>query len=146
MRSLECYLCYLKCFFPSLLCNAEHKQQKNSLRQKQPKYTFAGIIESQITRFYRICSQRTDFETACTVLFKALRKRCYSKRFLRSIKSETLANIKTSNSLNTPFKYNPNIDASSTQCERLFCPTCEYFEPRSEIVSTATKQTFKILT
>ena len=111
-----------------------------------PKHTFAGIIKSQITRFYRICSQITDFETACAVLFKALRKRGYSKRFLRSIKSETLANIKTGNSLNTPFNYDPSINASSTQCERPFCPTCEYFEPRSEIVSTATKQTFKIQT
>ena len=95
---------------------------------------------------YRICSQITDFETACAVLFKALRKRGYSKRFLRSIKSETLANIKTGNSLNTPFNYDPSINASSTQCERPFCPTCEYFEPRSEIVSMATKQTFKIQT
>ena len=74
-----------------------------------PKHTFAGIIKLQITRFYRICSQITDFETACAVLFKALRKRGYSKRFLRSIKSETLANIKTGNSLNTPFNYDPSI-------------------------------------
>ena len=101
-----------------------------------PKDTFAGIITSQIKRFYKICSQITDFETACTVLFKALRNRGYPKRFLRSIKRETLANIKTGNSLNTPFNYDPSIDASSTQCEWPFCPTCEYFEPRSEIVST----------
>ena len=93
-----------------------------------PKHTFAGIIKSQITRFYRICSQITEFKTACAVLFKALRKRGYSKQFLRSIKSETLANIKTGNSLNTPFDYDPSINASSTQCERQFCPTCEYFD------------------
>ena len=47
-----------------------------------PKHTFVGIIKSQITRFYRICSQITDFETSCAVSFKALRKRGYSKRFL----------------------------------------------------------------
>ena len=111
-----------------------------------PKHTFAGIIKSQITRYCKICSQITDFKTACTVLFNALRKRGYSKGFLRSIKSETLANIKTCNSLNTSFNYNPNIDASSTQCERPFCPNCEYFEPRSEIVRTAAKQTFKMQT
>ena len=76
---------------------------------------------------------------ACAVLFEALPKRGYSKRFLRYIKRETIANIKTGNSLKTPFNYDPNIDASSTQCERPYCPTHEYFEPRSEIVSTATK-------
>ena len=112
-----------------------------------PKHTFAGIIKSQITRFYRICSQILDFAAACAVLFNALRKRGYSKRFLRSIKSETLANIKTGNPSNTPFNYDPSINASSTQCERPFCPTCEYFEPRSEKdVSPATKQTLKIQT
>ena len=69
-----------------------------------PKHTFAGIIKSQVTRFYIICSPIADFETDCAVLFKASGKRGYSKRFLRSTKSETLANTKTSNSLNTPFE------------------------------------------
>ena len=95
--------------------------------QLSPKHIFAGMIKSQITRFYITCSQITDFETAWSVLFNALRKRGYSKRFPRSIKSETLANTKTGNSLNTPFSYDPNIDVSSTQCERPYCPTCEFF-------------------
>ena len=110
-----------------------------------PKHTFSGILKSQIIRFYRICSQFKDFEDACTTLFVALRKRGYSSRFLRSIKSQALAQIKTGNSLNTPFPYDPNTnDAFSTTCDLPHCPTCEYFGPRSEIISNVTKQGFKI--
>ena len=110
-----------------------------------PKHTFSGILKSQIIRFYRICSQITEFEKACTTLFVALRKRGYSSRFLRSIKSQALSRIKTGNSLNTPFLYDPKINnAFSTPCNLPHCPTCEYFETRSEITSSATKQGFKI--
>ena len=51
-----------KVFFK--LTDTHQLLNKSSFR---PKHTFAGIIKSQITRFYRICSQITDFETACTV-------------------------------------------------------------------------------
>lgn len=48
-----------------------------------PKHTFRGLVKSQLLRFYRICTQQTDFWTAVRILFGALRKRGYSRSFLR---------------------------------------------------------------
>lgn len=48
-----------------------------------PKHTFAGIIKSQLLRFHRICTQRTDFDKAVKILFSALSTRGYSRSFLR---------------------------------------------------------------
>ncbi|KAG7504249.1 hypothetical protein JOB18_004098 [Solea senegalensis] len=48
-----------------------------------PKHTFKGLIKSQVLRFYRICTRKEDFWVAVKTLFKALRKRGYSRSFLR---------------------------------------------------------------
>lgn len=48
-----------------------------------PKHTFAGLVKSQLLRFYRICTQRDDFLNAVGILFNSLRKRGYSRSFLR---------------------------------------------------------------
>lgn len=48
-----------------------------------PKHTFKGLIKSQLIRFDRICSFSEDFWEAKAVLFKVLRKRGYSRTFLR---------------------------------------------------------------
>lgn len=58
-----------------------------------PKHTFKGIIKSQIIRFHRISSLQSDLQESIRTLFKSLRKRNYSKRFLRSIKNSTLASL-----------------------------------------------------
>ena len=48
-----------------------------------PNHCFAGIVKSQLLRFKRICTQTADFEKACKTLFTALRKRGYTRTFLR---------------------------------------------------------------
>lgn len=48
-----------------------------------PKHTFRGIVKSQILRFKRICTREEHFREAVAILFKALRKRGYSRSFLR---------------------------------------------------------------
>lgn len=53
-----------------------------------PKHTFAGLVKSQLIRFYRICTDPSDVEKATRVLFQALRPRGYSRRSLRTIKAE----------------------------------------------------------
>ena len=53
-----------------------------------PKHTYKGLVKSQLIRFHRICTHLEDVEEATSVLFKALRPRGYSRRFLRGIKSE----------------------------------------------------------
>lgn len=54
--------------------------QKNSFH---PRHTFKGIIKSQLIRFKRICTRSRDFWEAVGTLFRALRKRGYSRSFLR---------------------------------------------------------------
>ncbi|KAK2814198.1 hypothetical protein Q5P01_000712 [Channa striata] len=48
-----------------------------------PQHTYRGLIKSQLIRFWRICTQEEDFRGAVTILFAALRKRGYSRSFLR---------------------------------------------------------------
>lgn len=48
-----------------------------------PKHTFRGLIKSQLLRFQRICTQRDTFWEAVKILFRVLRKRGYSRSFLR---------------------------------------------------------------
>ena len=56
-----------------------------------PRHTFSSIIKSQLIRFHRICSLPHHVEEATRTLFKALRPRGYSKRFLCTIKGELTA-------------------------------------------------------
>lgn len=49
-----------------------------------PTHTFRGIVKSQLLRFWRICTQKQDFNVAVGILFKALRERGYTRPFLRS--------------------------------------------------------------
>lgn len=56
-----------------------------------PKHTFKGI-KSQIIRFHRLSSS-SDFSNSVSILFTALQSRKYSKRFLRSLKNQTLASL-----------------------------------------------------
>lgn len=53
--------------------------------------TFRGIIKSHIISFHHISSNLSDFHQATHILFKALKTRGYSKRFLCKIKYDTLA-------------------------------------------------------
>lgn len=55
-----------------------------------PKHTFRGIVKSQVQRFHRICTQPEDFLEAKSTLFSALRKRGYSRSFLRSCEDRFL--------------------------------------------------------
>ena len=53
-----------------------------------PRHVFTGILRSQLLRFSRICSRPQDRYDATKELFTALRKRGYSRSFLRnSLKS-----------------------------------------------------------
>lgn len=49
-----------------------------------PRHTFRGIVKSQLLRFSKICTKQEDFWEATKVLFSALRKRGYSRSFLRN--------------------------------------------------------------
>lgn len=68
----------IKLFFKSTDTHA--LLYKNSFH---PKHTFRGIVKAQLLRFKRICTREEDFIEAVKTLFKALRRRGYSRTFLR---------------------------------------------------------------
>jgi len=51
-----------------------------------PQHIFSSIIYSQILRFKRISSFKTDFDKTCAILFSSLKDRGYSKFKLKNIK------------------------------------------------------------
>ena len=81
-----------------------------------PKHTFTGILKSQILRFHRICNNVADFDKATKILFESLAKRGYSRRFLRSVKIQTIRNIS-----------NRNRREGANKCEGNKCQTCKHF-------------------
>jgi len=60
-----------------------------------PKHTFAGLIKSQIIRFYRNSSDIQNFNRTCSILFAALKPRGYSARFLRKVKAQTVRELRS---------------------------------------------------
>ena len=84
-----------------------------------PKHTFSGILKSQIIRYDRICSDPQDLENACDILFKSLRERGYSKRYLRSIKNKTLKE----------FKQKRQLKVGSIK----LCQTCNFTQKTTQI-------------
>ena len=89
-----------------------------------PQHTFRGILKSQITRFYRICTQELDFEIACQTLFRVLRQRGYSARFLRSVKQDTIEKLKLPS-------FNPGV--GSHKCYNGSCTTCSFLLERAYV-------------
>lgn len=63
------------------------KTDKHALLHKSsfhPKHTHRGLIKSQLLRFHRICSDNSIFWEATHTLFTSLRRRGYSRTFLRN--------------------------------------------------------------
>lgn len=96
-----------------------------------PKHVFSGILKSQITRFHRICNNKNDFEEACTTLFSALRKRNYSKRFLRSVKSKTVKSLE-------------NHETKFERCNKPRCIVCQYAPSEVRTFESDLEDTFQI--
>ena len=112
-----------------------------------PKHTFGGILKSQIMRFYRICSQKSDFDAACSLLFKALKGRGYSERTLRFIKSQTLKSILSGALIKPPVlgpEPEPEAEYSVEKCDSGDCLTCSSVIECYELASNTTKFVYKI--
>ena len=81
------------------------------------------LLKSQITRFYRICS---EFEQAWSILYGALSKQNYSKRWMRRITFKPVLELKYK-ILNTELT-KPNqcpSKAGSFKCGKSQCKTCK---------------------
>ena len=103
-----------------------------------PRHTFAGIIKSQLIRYWRICSDTANFDIACSTLFTALRtKRNYSVRFLRQLKRNTVDLLIACRSDYSPV-------GVGISCQKRRCECCLYIKPQSEFGSTRTGAEFTI--
>ena len=113
-----------------------------------PKHTFSGILKSQILRFFRICSQKNDFDNAVSILFKALRKRGYSSRFLRKTKSNILKFINSGDNIKPPFlETTDNCEHYATACgNSRLCFTCKHIPNCNSVTSNTTNMSFKLQT
>ena len=110
-----------------------------------PKHTFSGILKSQITRFYRICSEPSEFEKAWSILYEALSKRNYSKRWMRRIKFKTVLELKYKILDTELTKSSPGPSkAGSFKCGKSQCKTCKIIVECQNFTSQATKDTFSI--
>ena len=109
-----------------------------------PKHTFQGILKSQISRFFRICSKITDFDEAWQILSHSLCKRNYSKRWLRHIKSKTVRELQIQQRRINPT--NPtNSQWCSKPCGISRCRSCEILCSCHNITSTVTNKTHGII-
>lgn len=90
-----------------------------------PRHTYKGLVKSQLIRFHRICTQRTDFFEAVRTLFRALRKRGYSRSFLRHC-------------LKTFHIQRPKINKE-------WIPLITTFSPRSRLLNCKLKNNYKMI-
>lgn len=110
-----------------------------------PRHTFKGVLKSQIIRYYRICSNLTDFEEAWKILYSALSKRKYSKRWLRRIKNETFLDLQTKDRINLIHNCNPSSSKmGAAPCGGKRCMTCNIVPNCQNFTSTRTNETFAI--
>lgn len=110
-----------------------------------PRHTFRGIIKSQIIRFNKICSQRYDLDKTCSVLFRALKQRGYSARFLRSIKSQTLDEINSGKLLPPPETSDQtDMEFFSEACDGPRCLCCENIIECSTVYGNTNDVAFRL--
>lgn len=84
-----------------------------------PKHTYKGIVKSQLLRFHRICSDKEHFYEATKILFTALRKRGYSRSFLRKSLKNFLKIREKSNSESRIIPLVSTFSENSIQLNRL---------------------------
>ena len=109
-----------------------------------PKHTYKGLIKSQVFRFFQICSYPDDVESACQILFKALSKRNYSKRWLRKIKNETLRILNSEERLGADFQLPTSSSSGSKPCNSRQCQTCHLVPNCQNFSGSVFEQTYSI--
>ena len=109
-----------------------------------PKHTFPGLIKSQVIRFAKICSYPEDIENACRILFNALRKRNYSKRWLRKIKNETLRDFNKDRRIAAEFQNPTSSNSGCSPCNGPRCLTCQIVPNCQNFSGSQYEQTYPI--
>jgi len=58
-----------------------------------PKHIFKGVIYSQLRRWASLCSEKSDFDNACTNIFPIWIERGYTRTLLRNTKKKVLTDL-----------------------------------------------------
>jgi len=109
-----------------------------------PKHTFAGLIKSQVTRFYNICTDIKHVHVACHTLFNALSKRKYSKRWLRKLKNETLRDLNKNQRPGIDIQTPTSSSSGSRPCNSSRCLTCDIVPTCQNFSGSVFDQTYSI--
>ena len=110
-----------------------------------PKHTFKGLIKSQLHRFRKICTDRSDFEDAWSVLYQSLRKRNYPKRWLRKVKEQATHEIEQKAVALYEYPSVPSsASAGASQCRVAKCKTCPVLFPCQNFTSSHFDETHSI--
>ena len=110
-----------------------------------PKSVFKGIIKSQIKRFKIISTTESDFKNAWSILCRALRKRNYSKRWLRTVYYDVLGEIESNERAGLEASVPGNSEWGYFQCTlRYACLTCKAAEMCHNFCSTITENFYPV--
>lgn len=119
-----------------------------------PKHTFAGIVKSQILRYHRLSSDKSDFKASCDELFSVLTKRGYTYRKLSTILANTLKQLENPLPNNvdqtrvpqphpTLSRLTPN-PPMARPCNHPLCKLCPSITPTNSYTSHSTQKTYPI--
>ena len=111
-RFKECSILDTKVFF-----KPTDTHQLLHTKSFHPRHVFTSVIKSQVLRFSRICNNRTDFDDACSVLFRSIRTRGYSIRSLRRIKSEISEARHDNRTLGLSGNFGPCLSKRCMKCK-----------------------------
>ena len=110
-----------------------------------PKSTFKGIVKSQILRFKMISTTNSDFKDAWSVLYNSLRKRRYSKRWLRKVYYDVLGEIESNTRAGLEHSVPGHSKWGFFQCTlRYACITCKASEMCHNFQSTTTEHFYPV--
>ena len=124
-----------------------------------PRHTCRGVLKSQFIRFKRICTEPAEFEHACSILYRGLRHRGYSRSTFRRLKNHVwystdydnhLAAIITNNNNSNHNLCTTTITTTTTttnsqhQSTRIW-PIINFYDPISTDIMTRTRHTISSL-
>lgn len=120
-----------------------------------PPHTFPGIVKSQVLRFHRLSTNKSDFQQSCNNLFQVLTQRGYTYQELRKIYRHTLTAIENNQTqtlrpprnIPLPEPVLPNHSPSSGiahPCRHPRCALCNHVPTTTTYTSSTTGQTYPL--
>lgn len=103
-------------------------------RSFHPKHTCCGVLKSQFIRFKRICSLKSEYDHACSTLYRCLKHRGYGRTLFRELKKSVW---------NSTFTYEDTLKSKKSPLK--IWPVINYYNPVSTSIMKLTKGTISKL-